>query len=695
MNMRINREKLVEAFNPVKREIDVTSPLSVGNGELALTCDVTGLQTLYDLHKENRVPLCTMSQWGWHRAPNDRGGYYTLDDLEMTEYDAGDRTARYPVEPKPGNEDVYTWLRQNPHRLNLGRVFFEYDGQQIVPAQLSGIHQTLNLYTGVIESRFEIDGTPVYVETVCHGWLDALGFRIKADALKLGRLSLHIAFPYGSPDITASDWASDSKHQTAVTRLTDTDYLVRRTLDEDGYAVCLRTSRPVVLRQAGHELTLGCTEPELELTVHFIKAVPAGVGAGAVIDRPSSGALSFADIKQSSAAGLRDYWQKGAMLDLRGSENPEAPELQRRIILSLYLVYIQSTGSLPPQETGLTCNSWYGKFHLEMHPLHAAFLPLWGRGGYLLRSMAWYKDNLDKAKENAARNGYKGARWPKMVAYDAVDSPSVIAPLLIWQQPHLLYMLELLYAEKPTEAFLKEYWPLVSETAEFMCDFPAYDAEADTYNLRPPIIPAQEEHRPMDTVNPTFELEYWHLGLTIAARWAHRLGNSYDKYLSVRDKLALLPVMDGCYLAHENCTDTFEKFNKDHPSMLFVSGYLPGDRTDSELLLNTYQEVMAHWQFETMWGWDFALMAMTMTRLGKPEEAISILMKDTPKNTYVLSGNNYQKTRTDLPLYLPGNGALLLAVALMAAGWKGAPAGATGFPSDFNVIAEGFVRFPF
>jgi len=36
---------------------------------------------------------------------------------------------------------------------------------------------------------------------------------------------------------------------------------------------------------------------------------------------------------------------------------------------------------------------------------------------------------------------------------------------------------------------------------------------------------------------------------------------------------------------------------------------------------------------------------------------------DAPKNRYLLNGHNYQDTR--LPVYLPGNGGLLTAVAKM------------------------------
>jgi protein-glucosylgalactosylhydroxylysine glucosidase len=682
--MKINRQELISEYNPIKTSIDVTSPLSVGNGEFAFTCDVTGLQTLYQLQCDNKVPLCTMSQWGWHTTPNSGGGSYTLEDLVMTEYDAGYTTVRYPVEKKAGNEAVYDWLRQNPHRLNLGRFYFEYGGQAIKPEQISDIRQTLRLYTGSIQSGFTIDHTRVNVETLCHAEKDALGFRIVSGALAGQKLVFKMSFPYGHHDITASDWGCDGTHVTRVHKISETDFLIERRLDGDAYFISLHTAQPVSIVQTGHTLTFDCAQPVLELTVHFTQ-------------ESNFEALPYSETEKSSIAGLRDFWENGAMIDLRSSKDKSAQELQRRIILSLYLIYIQSCGSMPPQETGLTCNSWYGKFHLEMHPLHQAFLPLWSRGRYLLKSIAWYKKVLARAQENAARNGYKGARWPKMTAYDAIDAPSVIAPLLIWQQPHILYMLELLYTEFNTPDFLSEYWGLVSETADFMCDFPVFDEAAGTYKLCPPIIPAQEEHRPMDTLNPVFELAYWYFGLTIAARWARRLGKPEARYLSVRDKLAPLPVIKGCYPAHENCADTFTSFNKDHPSMLFICGFLPGDRTDPEVMLNTYKKVLESWQFETMWGWDFALMAMTMVRLGKPEEALSILLKDTAKNTYVTSGNNYQKLRTDLPLYLPGNGSLLLAIALMAAGYKDAPKEYPGFPEDgsYTIIIEDFKAFPF
>jgi hypothetical protein len=92
---------------------------------------------------------------------------------------------------------------------------------------------------------------------------------------------------------------------------------------------------------------------------------------------------------------------------------------------------------------------------------------------------------------------------------------------------------------------------------------------------------------------------------------------------------------------------------------------------------------------------DYPLTAMTAARLGVPRLAVDALLMETPKNRYLANGHNYQ--RDSLPLYLPGNGGLLAAAAMMAAGWDGAPdRPAPGFPDDgtWTVRVEGIRRFP-
>lgn len=64
-------------------------------------------------------------------------------------------------------------------------------------------------------------------------------------------------------------------------------------------------------------------------------------------------------------------------------------------------------------------------------------------------------------------------------------------------------------------------------------------------------------------------------------------------------------------------------------------------------------------------GLGFSVIAMAADKLGLKREALSQLLIESPKNEYVVSGNNRQNSRKDLPLYLPGNGSLLIAVAKM------------------------------
>jgi hypothetical protein len=401
---------------------------------------------------------------------------------------------------------------------------------------------------------------------------------------------------------------------------------------------------------------------------------------------------SALDAFSAAESHWRDFWSTSGCIEISDSKDPRARELERRMVLSQYLTAIQCSGSLPPQETGLACNSWYGKFHLEMHWWHAAHFALWGRLPLLEKSLGYYIEILASARERARQQGYAGARWPKMTSPDGHDSPSPIGPLLIWQQPHPIFYAELVYLSRPTAETLKKYSPIVFATGEFMASYAHYDAKNGRYVLGPPVIPAQENHPPRETWNPTFELEYWHFGFATAQKWRARMGmDRVPKWDDILRKLSPLPAKDGVYLAHENCPQTFAERNKDHPSMLAAFGVLNGAKVDRETMRRTLKKVMKEWDWAETWGWDYSMTAMTAARLGELEMAIDALLMDTPKNKYLPNGHNYQ--RPNLPLYLPGNGGLLYAVAMMANGWKGsANQCAPGFPSNgkWTVWSEGF-----
>lgn len=690
MVQRINRKELVKLHNPVLEEVNTKAPLTVGNGEIAFTADITGMQTLYEEY--NIVPLCTMSQWGWHTKPVSEKKYaYTLENLEMTKYRSNERILQYPVNKIKGNEEVYDWLRQNPHRLNLMRLgLIKKNGQRIRKSEITSCRQELDLYEGILDSRFCLKEMEYHTLTACDNQgKDEFAFIVRGDSLVQDELAVEVDFPYGAADITGSDWNSAEKHQTQIVLQKDGELLLDRILDRDKYQVRILANGTFCVSLQEHCVQIIPKENELRITVAFCKKED---NAGKEPERESA-----EQILTNSRTGWKSFWENGGIVRLNQSKDKRAFELERRIILSQYLMAVNSSGSMPPQETGLVCNSWYGKMHLEMYLWHCAWLPLWGHNELLERSLNWYLEHIEQARENATRNGYKGARWPKMIAEEGIDSPSNIAPLLVWQQPHIIYMLEMAYRAQPCQELLQKYWILIKETADFMVDFVVWNSQRNCYEICEPVIPVQECHRPEETVNPAFEVEYWSVTLKIAQKWAERLGEEEQtKWNKVAEGMAPLPVKGDCYLAHDNCPDTFTQYNKDHPSMLGALGLISGEKANPEIMRKTLHKVIECWDYQTLWGWDFALMAMTAVRLGERELAIDLLLKDTPKNSYLENGQNMQLGRRDLPLYLPGNGSLLLTIPLMTAGWQGASEKNPGFPKDGSWIveAEGITEFP-
>jgi len=248
---------------------------------------------------------------------------------------------------------------------------------------------------------------------------------------------------------------------------------------------------------------------------------------------------------------------------------------------------------------------------------------------------------------------------------------------------------------------LAKYQEIVFETAKFMASFAAWDESRGQYRIGPPLSDAAEvyfedhDHQ----WNPTFETAYWHWGLATAQQWRERLGKKRDaKWDHVIAHLHPLTTRDGLYVAAETATGTFTEPGKNtsHPCMLAPLGVLNGAMADPAVMHATLLRMMQNWEWNNTWGWDYPMMAMTAARVGDSDKALEALLLSKTKNTYLPNGHNFQMEHT-LPLYLPGNGGLLYAVAMMAAGWDGAPKRhAPGFPDDgqWTVAWEGLQPAP-
>ncbi len=674
----IDREALVGRNSPTVHSIDSLASLSVGNGEFAFTADATGLQTFPELYR-NGVPLGTQSQWGWHSFANPEK--YTPEET-LRDYDFGrGRKEPYAVQfNEPGRQQqAANWYRVNPHRLHLGILGF--DG--LTPGQIGGIDQKLDLWRGRIDSHFTADGRAVDVTTVCHPAVDMVAARIRTEA----QLPLVLRFPYptGGHCDDACDWASDEKHSSEIVEQSEGHALIRRTLDETTYYVALDFTGATLAQTDRNRFILTPSAPDYTVSAAFLAEAPEA---------------AMPDVETTLAAAAdywHSYWTEGAAVDFSRCTDPRASELERRVVLSQYLLGIQCAGSYPPQETGLTYNSWFGKFHLEMIWWHEAQFALWGREKLLARTLEWYAGVEPVAREIARRQGFDGVRWMKMTDPSGTEAPSKVGSFLIWQQPHLIYLAELVYRADPSEEFLHQYYDLVQHTAEFMASFADYDELENRYVLKG-IIPAQETLRAAETVNPPFELSYWHFALSTAQKWRERMGVERNlQWDELIDKLSPLAAKDGLYLAAETAEETYSdvRFTSDHMAVLGAVGILPqSPLVREDLMHNTFDWIYDNWNWGRTWGWDYPMTAMNAVRMGEPAKAINALMMDKRTNTYLVNGHNYQDGR--LRCYLPGNGGLLTTVALMCAGWDGCTTENPGFPKDgtWDVRWEGLKPMP-
>ncbi|MBC6612829.1 hypothetical protein H8B15_18035 [Hymenobacter sp. BT507] len=689
----IDRQAVVERHTVRNTTTDTLSSLSVGNGAFAVTVDVTGLQT-FPQYYEKGVPLGTESEWGWHSFPNTAG--YRFEQTQR-DYVLNGRKVTYSVQRKEAeNKAAVEYFRANPHRLQLGNVGFvllKKNGSEATIHDLRDLRQELNPWTGEIRSHFTLEGTPVDVLTVGHQQQDAVAVRVESDLLRQGRLQVRVRFPF--PTAAWADMGTDydhpEQHQSGISQQTKTSALLTHQLDTTKYFVALRWNQKNARLAAGAQphaylLTPGKKDKVLELTARFAPR------------QPSAAAPSFADTKQNSRQQLAAFWKSGGAVDFGGTADPRARELERRVVLSQYLTRIQGAGQYPPQETGLVFNSWYGRPHLEMHWWHSAHFPLWGRAELLARSLGWYArpDVQAEARRIAQVQGYQGVRWQKMTDPWGQEGPSSVGAFLIWQQPHFIYFAEELHRAHPTAATLRQYQDQVQATAEFMASYPFYQKDQDRYTLGPGVIPAQERFKAEETFNPTFELVYWHWALSTAQQWRVRQGLPRNpRWDDVLHKLSKLPQANGVYLATESATDSYTnpEFKTDHPSVLGALGMMPNTgQQDTATMRRTFNLIWKDWSWDKTWGWDFPMTAMTATRLGLPDRAVDALLMPIQTNTYLPSGHNYQAER--LPLYLPGNGGLLTAVALMCAGYDGCPTTNPGIPKGWKVKWEGLQKMP-
>ena len=639
----IDRKALVSRHNI--RPTDVTRVIPLGNGETCFGCDRTGLQTFGGN---------TLAHWAWHCFPVPEGV-----DLptwpETGSFMQGRLTAPgKDIFPKDRWDGVnYTF--DNPHSVNLGRLaFVHWDGTPLTEEEIENSRRECHLWTGSLDTAFCLDGKTVSVTGCVHPEQHALAVKIVGS----GNLAISLDFPYASIEnkMTMGDFSAQDRHETVFAPGADCCRITRHMDDLHYWATVSWTNADLEIT-GPHSLLLR-PRGEIELTLRYEQ------------EESTAPNPTFAETLAASAAAYEYYWSNGGAIDLSGSTDTRWFELERQIVLSQYLMAVQSRGSWPCAEAGLMfTDNWRGQFHMEMTWWHIAHYALWSRMEWADRQLSCFRTFLPVAKKLAAQLDYAGAKWGKSVGPQGRSAPWGGNLALLWKQPHPIYFAELEYLNRPTGETLLKWAEIIKETADHMADY-AVKKEDGLYHLDP-VMPPCELGFTYDTL---FDLAYWRWALETAQIWQERMGNPrVAKWDDVAYNLAPLPVQDGLYIRSPEWTETYTRQNYEHPDPVGICGMLPPtDMVDREIARASLKKILETWDMDRIWGWDFPWIAMCAVRVGEPEIAVEAMLSCKLDEIGCNNAGSYP--------YLPANGAILFAAAMMAAGPDGEHA--PGFPKD-------------
>ncbi len=369
----IPRKKIVQSFNVRRNASSKTTPLQVGNGNLAFGADITGLQTFEAFN--------TLSTWGWHNFSLPTTAHQTSpDDFAGVDWPTHGRQVNYDA-PNPAQPELSDWLIKNPQRLNLARIGLDFGNASVTEADLANATQELDLWTGGLKSQFLYKGVPVEVETWAHPEQDMIGISITSDLLATGELGMYIDFPDADthkfdapfvgvyPNVTATSsnasapYANSSStagaEREAFWSYFDPWYgTIQRTLvSQDGTNNPNGSSYYLQLQWDNFGRFKG---PLPGTKGRYLLNTPNSTDIMFVVAFSVEGdfvPMTYGGVSDISSDWWSDYWTTGAFVDLTSSSAPEAKELQRRTILSQYLSVVNGASSSPPQGEIFRCVS--------------------------------------------------------------------------------------------------------------------------------------------------------------------------------------------------------------------------------------------------------------------------------------------------------------------------------------------------
>jgi hypothetical protein len=277
------------------------------------------------------------------RGKNTLANFYYFSDFTGLEWWTHGRLVDYNM-PNPAESDISQWLIANPNRLNLGRIGFHFGNESIQEENLKNKTQLLDIWSGKLLSSFVLGGSRVDVTTTVDPDRDVVAITVESDLLSDGKLGIFFDFPY--PDLNKFDapfvgvW--NNTQSTTTLQNSQEGATIRQKLDNNIHYFHAKWDGPCEI-----------SGPIPETNKYILKRLPGSktlhLRTLFTTEKVAHSVKTTSEIEISAARWWNSYWTSGAFVDISATGEPNAIELQRRIILSQYLLAVNSASDYEPQ----------------------------------------------------------------------------------------------------------------------------------------------------------------------------------------------------------------------------------------------------------------------------------------------------------------------------------------------------------
>ena len=174
-------------YNLKFNHIDSKNPVTIGNGDFAITLDQTGTQSLYETYKD--IPLSTMSNKNW---------FYKDKKNIKPSYVDGKAYMLFNLD----NDPNYQINRQYPFKYSFMQILL-YDNDKLIDINnIKDVKQELDLYKGIVTSSFNYKEKINKTISFIYQDHDEFNFKLQSD-------NLNLALKFNYPSYTKNGYRLD------------------------------------------------------------------------------------------------------------------------------------------------------------------------------------------------------------------------------------------------------------------------------------------------------------------------------------------------------------------------------------------------------------------------------------------------------------------------------------------------------